>query len=139
MKLFWLLTLPRVFLGAVFLLGAVDGFAFVATGAHLIHPPTSHAGLRLEDALKATGFFWPLMKTVELIGAACLLTNRAPAFGLALLAPVIAVVALFHAFLNPQGIPLAALLVVCAALLLRAYQARYAALFDSGPVPGQQA
>ena len=67
-----------------------------------------------------------------LIGAICLLTNRAPALGLALLAPIMAVVVLFHAFLNPQGIPIAALLVVCGALLLRSYASRYAHLLEPG-------
>ena len=132
MSKFWLLTVPRVVLGVVFLAGAFDGFAFIATGTHLVHPPTSERGLQFEAALKSVGFLWPLMKTVELAGAACLLSNRAPAFGLALLAPVMAVVVLFHGFLNPQGAPLAALLVVCGALLLRSYAPRYARLFESG-------
>lgn len=132
MSKFWLLSVPRVVLGIVFLAGAIDGFYFIATGTHLVHPPTSQRGLHFEDALKSVGFFWPLMKTVELIGASCLLTNRAPAFGLALLSPIMAVVVLFHALLNPQGAPLAALLVVNGALLLRAYAPRFARLFGSG-------
>lgn len=132
MSTFCLLTLPRLVLGFVFLVGAIDGFAFIATGAHLVHPPTSERGLAFEAALQSAGFLWPLMKTVELIGAVCLLTHRAPAFGLALLAPVMAVVVLFHGFLNPEGAPIAALLVVCGALLLRAYAPRYARLFESG-------
>jgi putative oxidoreductase len=131
-KKFWLLTVPRVLLGIIFLAGAIDGFSFITTGAHLVHPPTSQRGLQFEEALKSVGFLWPLMKTVELIGAVCLLTNRAPAFGLALLSPIMAVVVLFHGFLNPQGAPLAALLVVCGALLLRAYAPRFARLFESG-------
>ncbi len=135
MNALWLLTVPRVALGVVFLLGAIDGFAFIATGTHLVHPPTSERGLQFEAALQRVGFLWPLMKTVELIGAACLLTNRAPAFGLALLSPVMAVVVLFHGFLNPQGLPIAALLVVCGAVLLRAYRPRYALLFASGSPP----
>jgi putative oxidoreductase len=69
------------------------------------------------------------MKTVELIGAVCLLSNRAPAFGL--VAPVMTVIVLFHAFLNPQGIPLALVLVICGALLLRAFASRYGAMFRS--------
>lgn len=129
MSKFWLSTLPRVLLGLIFLAGAIDGFTFIATGAHLLHPPTSERGLQFEEALKAAGFLWPLMKTVELIGAICLLTNRAPAFGLVLLAPIMTVVVLFHLFLNPQGIPLALALVVCGALLLRAYANRYVRLF----------
>jgi putative oxidoreductase len=132
MKRFWLLHLPRVLLGVIFLAGAIDGFAFVFTGEHLLHPPTAERGLELEEALKATGFFWPFMKTVELIGALCLLTNRAAAFGLAVLSPLIAVIVLFHVLLNPQGIPLAVVLLVCAVLLYVAYAPRYASLFAPG-------
>jgi hypothetical protein len=132
MKRFWLLHLPRVILGLIFLAGAIDGFAFVFTGEHLLHPPTADPGLELEEALKATGFFWPFMKTVELIGALCLLTNWAPAFGLAILSPLVAVIVLFHVFLNPQGIPLAVVLLICVALLYRAYAPRYASLFAPG-------
>jgi putative oxidoreductase len=139
-KGFWLLTLPRLTLGLIFLVGAMDGFVFISTGAHLVHPPTALRGLQFEEALKAAGFLWPLMKTVELVGAACLLTNRAPALGLALLSPVIAVVVLFHAVLNPAGIPLAVVLVVCGALLLRSYRPRFARLLDHGaPPPGAAA
>lgn len=125
----WSVTIPRVILGALFLFGAIDGFAFVFTGQHLVHPPTSERGLQFEQALKATGFFWPLMKIVELVGAVCLLTNRAPAFGLAILAPLMTVIVLFHLFLNPQGIPLAILLVLCGGALLYAYADRYRGLF----------
>jgi hypothetical protein len=129
MRRFWLVGVPRVLLGIIFLAGAIDGFWFVFTGNHLVHPPTSPRGLEFEAALKAAGFFWPLMKAVELTGAISLLANRAPAFGLAILLPIMTVVVLFHFFLNPQGIPLALVLVVCTALLLRAYAPRYAALF----------
>ena len=76
---------------------------------------------QLEGVLIASGFFWPLLKTVNLVGALCLLTNRAPAFGFALIVPVITVIVLFHLFLNPQGLPMAASLVVCSLLLIRAY------------------
>ncbi len=130
---FWLLTAPRVTLGVVFLFGAIDGFAFIFTGTHLVHPPTSMRGLQFEAALQSADFFWPLMKAIELVGAVCLLTHRAPAFGLALLTPLMTVAVLFHGFLNPQGAPIAALLVICGALLLRAYAPRYARLFESGP------
>lgn len=135
MKTFWLLTLPRVVLGLVFLAGAIDGFTFIATGAHLVNPSTAPPGLQFQLALEATGFMWPLMKTIEMVGAICLLSNRAPAFGLAVLAPVMTVVTLFHLVLNPQGIPLAVLLVVCGGLLLRAYAPRYASLFERGAPP----
>jgi putative oxidoreductase len=125
----WRVAVPRVLLGLIFLAAAIDGFAYVFTGSELADPPTSPAGLQLKDALKATGFFWPFMKTIEIVGAGCLLLNRAPAFGLALLSPIMASVVLFHLVLNPQGWPLAAALVVCGALLLHAYAPRYKGMF----------
>ena len=47
---------------------------------------------RVRAALQNSGFFWPMLKTVNLLGALSLLLNIVPAFGLALLAPVIAVI-----------------------------------------------
>ena len=119
---------PRILLALIFLLGAIDGFAWMLTGNHLIHPPTSDAGLRFEAGLQAGGFIWPLMKTIDLIAALCLLFNRAPAAGLLLLLPIITVIILFHLVLNPGGIPVAALLAVLTGMLLFAYRDRYAAL-----------
>ncbi|WP_170332097.1 DoxX family protein [Ruegeria arenilitoris] len=128
---------PRLLLGGIFLMGALDGFAFIFTGAHLIHPPTSSAGLALEAALKEAGFLWPLMKGVELAGALLLLSNRAPALGLALLAPIMAVIVLFHATLNPGGLPLAFVLIVCGILILWVQRSRFSVLFETG-TPGAE-
>jgi hypothetical protein len=125
------ITLPRLILGALFLLSAVDGFYFIFTGGRIIHPPTSARGEEFERALIASGFFWPLLKTVNLVGALCLLTNRAPAFGFALIVPVITVIVGFHLFLNPQGLPMAAVMVVCSLLLMRAYWPQYRGLFEA--------
>ena len=123
-------TVPRVILAILFLIGVVDGYWFVFTGRNVIHPPTSERLLKFEGALKETGFFWPFMKTVDLAGAACLLFNVAPAFGLALLAPTMAIVVLAQTILNPRGIPIAVVMIVCGALLAYAYADRYAALFQ---------
>lgn len=127
-----LAALPRVLLGLIFLAGALDGFWFIFTGQHAIHPPTSDAGLAFEAALKATGFFWPLMKSVELVAALCLLSNKAPALGLALLAPLLAVIVLFHLVLNPGGIPLAIILILLSGILAFQYRRRFAGLIGSG-------
>jgi hypothetical protein len=129
MRQILLVTVPRVLLGLLFLVSAVDGFWWLATGAHLIHPPTSERGVAFETALQNAGFFWPLLKTVNLAGALSLLLNIVPAFGLALLAPVMTVIVLFQLVINPQGIPVAIILVVLGSLLVWAYRERYAALF----------
>lgn len=101
----------------------------MAGDGHQPHPsPTSERGLACETALQNSGFLWPLLKTVNLVGGLSLLLNVAPAFGLALIAPVMTVIVLFHLVLNPQGLPVAGLLVLFGGLLVHAYRYRYAAL-----------
>lgn len=119
---------PRVLLGLLFLVSAVDGLAWVFTGHNVINPPTSAAGHRFEDALKESGFIWPLMKTIDLVAALGLLFNRAPAAALLLLLPIITVIILFHLVLNPGGTPVAIVLAILTGMLLFAYRDRYAAL-----------
>ncbi len=128
MKTALLVTIPRVLLGLIFLVSAVDGFWWMATGSHLIHPPTSEQGLALEAVLQSS-FIWPMVKFVNLTGALSLLANVAPAFGLALIAPIMTVIVFFHLVLNPQGLPVAIILVVLGLALVFAYRQRYAALF----------
>lgn len=128
MRNFLMIALPRIVLGLLFLVSAVDGFWWMATGNHLIHPPTSPRGLEFEAALQNAGFFWPLLKAVNLIGGLSLLLNVVPALGLALIAPVMTVIVLFHFAINPQGIPVAIILIVTGGLLVFAYRERYTAL-----------
>ena len=128
MKNLLLVTVPRILLGLIFLVSAVDGFWWMATGHNLIHPPTSEQGLALEAVLQHS-FIWPMVKVVNLTGALSLLANIAPAFGLALIAPIMTVIVFFHLVLNPQGLPVAIILVVLGLLLVWAYRGRYAALF----------
>lgn len=140
LKQILMVSAPRILLGGIFLIGAADGFAFILTGSHLIHPPTSAQGLAFEAALKESGFFWPLMKAIELIGALLLLSNRAPALGLALLAPIMTVIVLFHAVLNPGGLPLAFILILTSGLVFWTNRSRYAALLSPGtPEPAAKA
>ena len=120
---------PRVLLALIFLVGAANGFAWMITGHDLIHPPISDAGMRFEAALRESGFLWPLMKSIDLIAGLMLLFNRAPAFALLLLLPIIAVIVLFHLVLNPGGIPVAIVLSALTAMLLFAWRDRYAPLF----------
>ncbi len=123
-----LVTIPRVLLGLIFLLSAVDGFYAMATGHRLIHPPVSPRGELFEQGLINAGFFWPFLKIVNLLGGLSLLFNIMPALGLALIAPVMAVIVLFHLTINPGGLPVALILVVTGGLLVYAYRDRYAAL-----------
>jgi len=120
-----LIDVPRILLGLLFLVAAIDGFFWMATGGHLIHPPTSPAGLAFEDGLKRSGFIWPLMKSIDLVAGLCLLFNRFPALALLALLPIITVIIFFHLVLNPGGIPVAAILAALTGMLLFGYRDRY--------------
>lgn len=111
-------TAPRILLGAIFLFFGIDGYVFVFTGGNIVTPPVSEAGNAFVTALQASGFFWPFMKGIFIIGGLMLLLNRAPALALALLAPGMSIIVLFHFVLNPGGIPIAIILIVLGSLVL---------------------
>jgi len=118
----------RILLGLLFVVSGADGFYFLATGENFIHPPTSPAAMAFEEALLATGFMWPLVKIMNLLGGASLLLSCKPAFGLAIIMPAITVITLFHLVLNPAGIAIAAVMDLTAATLAYAYRHQYAAM-----------
>jgi hypothetical protein len=69
------------------------------------------------SGLVTSGYFMPVLKLVETVGGLLLLMRRWSALALVLLAPVVVHIFLFHAFLAPEGMPLAVALVVLEAYL----------------------
>src|SRR5439155_24306793 len=67
-------------------------------------PPGSVA---FAGALMQTGYMFQLIKGTEVVAGALLLANRFVPLALALLAPVIVNIVLFHAFLSPSGLGIA--------------------------------
>ena len=57
----------------------------------------------------ATGYMWPLIKSVEIFAGALLLSGRLVPFALTLLAPIVVNIVALHTFLAPQGLPVALL------------------------------
>ena len=127
----WLVTIPRIVLGVIFASAALSYFWMQIFGWPLLPVQISEQGLHFALSIIRTGYLWPLMKSINLVAGMLLIANRAPAFALALLAPITVVIIWFQIFLNPLPIPLAtvAVVVVCELLLLRAYAAHYAGMF----------
>ncbi len=69
------------------------------------------------SGLVSTGYFMTILKLVETVGGILLLTRRWVPLALVLLAPVVVHIFLFHAFLAPEGMPMAVALVVLEAYL----------------------
>ncbi|CAM3111059.1 hypothetical protein PANO111632_03815 [Paracoccus nototheniae] len=124
-KALWL-HVPRLLLGLQFVVSGTDGFYFLATGENLIHPPATPDARALEEAMLASGFMWPLVKAVNLLGGMSLLLNFRPAFGLAIIMPAITVITLYHLTLNPAGVPAAIVMDLLAGVLAYAYRRNYA-------------
>ena len=99
-------AVPRVLLGAVFLLAGVAG---------LLHLIPEEPGLTGPAALYAAGlsgsYLLTLVKLTQLVVGALLLSNRFVPLALTLLAPVLVNITAFHLFYAPSGLPLVFVLV----------------------------
>jgi uncharacterized membrane protein YphA (DoxX/SURF4 family) len=101
--------IARILLGLTFFVFGLNGFF------HFIPQPKdamSQGAMDFFGALMKTNYMIPLIFTTQILGGALLLLNRFVPLALALLAPVIVNIILFHLFLAPSGIPVATVVLV---------------------------
>jgi len=91
----WLWRAARWLYGGYFLFVAVMVVRMLWFGAPGVHEPTA-ASKAFTDAMNASGFLNPLLMVDYALGGAALLFRRTAPLGLALLAPPIVVIFLFH-------------------------------------------
>lgn len=113
-------TIARVVFGLIWLVFGLNGFL------HFLPQPAmpERAGA-FAGALLATGYMFPLIKGVEVVAGALLLTNRFVPVALAIVAPNVVNIFLFHAFLEPAGIVLALVVLVLEVYLAWTYRETY--------------
>lgn len=101
--------IARVLLGLIFVVFGLNGFL------HFIHmpPPAGEAAKQFGTALASTGYF-SVIFFLQILGGALVLLGWV-ALGLVVLCPIIVNIVLFHAFMAPEGLPLA---IVCSVLAL---------------------
>src|SRR5258706_814056 len=97
-------TAVRILLGLVFFVFGLNAFL-----GFIPQPPMPDKAGAFMGALAATGYMFPLIKGVEVIGGAMLLSNRFVPLALVLLAPNVVNIVLFHAVLAPGGLGIALL------------------------------
>ena len=103
-------TASRVLLGLVFVVMGLNGVhPFLPQPAEGSMPA---AAMAMSVALFKTGYFIPMLGLTQTLAGLLLLANRYVPLALTLLAPVLVNIVAYHAFLAPQGMPLA--IVVCA-------------------------
>ena len=111
-------TIARVILGLIFVVFGLNGFLqFIPMPA-----PTGIAG-QFAGALYLSHYLVVIM-LIQVLAGILLIANRFVPLGLTLLGPVIANIFFFHAFMDPSGLPMAA--VVTLLWLLVAYSVRSA-------------
>ena len=89
-------TIARLALGLIFFVFGLNGFFHF-----LPQPPAPPRAMAFAGALFASGYFFPLLKAVEVTAGALLLAGALVPFALTLLAPIIVNIVAFHLFLAP--------------------------------------
>jgi hypothetical protein len=137
----WLVTVPRIVLGAIFAGAALSYFWSVVFGWMLLPIPITVQAMQSAGVIIKIGCLWPTMKAINLLAGILLMANRAPAFAVTLLLPVTVVIVWFQIFLNPLPIPVATvvLAVLCELMLVDAYVGRYVSMFVNDTWSRQEA
>ena len=121
-----LYTAGRLTLGLIFFVFGLNGFL------HFIpQPPPTGPGLAFAGGLMAVGYFFPLLKGIEVAVSLLLLSNRFVPLALAVLAPIVVNILAFHLFVAPAGLPLALLILALEIGLARANRAVFAPMLQA--------
>ena len=99
-------------MGLIFFVFGLNGFLHFIPDPELTGDAATYMG-----GLGTAGYFFPVLKIVEITAGFLLLIRKFPALALVLLVPVVVQIFLFHAFLEPQGLVLAGPLLAIEAYL----------------------
>jgi uncharacterized membrane protein YphA (DoxX/SURF4 family) len=119
-------------LGFVFLAFGLNGFVHFIPQIKMGNP-----ALKFFIGVAATGYLLPLLYITQATAGALLLVGLFVPLALAILAPIVVNILLFHLFLAPQGIPLALMLVAFEVSLAWAYRDAFAPMLQAQAVPDQ--
>ena len=119
-------TAARILLGLVFLVFGLNGFL-----NFIPQPPPPDRAMAFMGALAGTGYMFPLIKGVEVVAGAMLLSNRFVPLALALLAPNVVNIVLFHSVLAPAGLPVALMVLALELYAAWSYRRAYAPMLHA--------
>src|SRR3981081_2618728 len=118
-------AIARYLVGVIFLVFGLNGFLnFIPP------PPPGGVAGQFMGALYASHYLWVIF-AFQVVAAILLLANRYVPLAVAMLAPVIVNILVFHALMAPSGLPLALLVAVLGALIFVDGRRAFAGLFQS--------
>ncbi len=112
-----------VLLGLIFFVFGLNGFL-----QFLKLPPMGGGAADFLSAMIHTGYLFPLLKGTEVACGFLLLTGFFVPLALVVLAPISLNIVLFHAFLAPEGLPIAAGIVGLHLIVAFFYRAHFASV-----------
>ena len=116
----------RLLLGLLFLVFGLNGFF-----NFLPMPPPPEAAMKFLGGLFGAGYFFPFLKSVEVICSLLLLSGFFAPLALVILAPIVVNIFLFHTILAPAGAPLAILILVLEVIAAWGYRDKFAPLLKA--------
>ncbi len=120
----------RILLGFLYLVFGLDYFL------HFIPYEPNHTGrvAAFKAALVGSGYFYPMIKSIQVVGGLSLLINRYAPFFAVVLFPLSLNVFLYHTVLVPSGWLMGVFLLVPNLFLGYAYRKYYSGMFVRKPV-----
>ena len=124
------ITISRIILGFIYLVFGLDYFF------HFIPYEPNHTGkvAAFKAALMSVGYFYPMIKSIQIVGGLSLLLNRYAPFFAVVLFPISVNVFLYHTILVPSGWLMGVLLIVPNLFLGYAYRNYYRGMFVRKPL-----
>lgn len=114
------------------LIGLLLLFSSISYFLHLFPEPSLSGNMKLfNDGIKASGYLMPLVKTIEFVCGLSFITAKFNKLTYILLMPVTVNIICTHIFLAPDGIPLAAFLLLGNLFLIYSKWDSYKDLFTA--------
>ena len=122
-------TIFRILLGFIYLVFGLDYYF------HFIPYQPNHTGIvaAFKKALMDVGYFYPMIKSIQIVGGISLLVNRYAPFFAVVLFPISLNVLLYHTILVPSGWLMGVFLIVPNLFLGYAYHKYYSGMFVRKP------
>ena len=123
-------TIARYLLGLIFTVFGLNGFLHFIPAA----PPSSPLALQFLTVLTASHYMMPVF-AVQLVGGLLLLSGRYVPLALAILAPVIFNILTYHLTMDPGGIILGLIALICWSIVFASVRSNFRGLFESRTTP----
>ena len=125
--------IARILLGLVFVVFSANYFVpFLPAPSNM--PP---GAIAFAMAFVGSGFM-TFIKVIEMASGLALLANRFTPLALALLAPIVVGIVVFHLLLAPSGMPIAGLVLVLEVVLAWSYRRSFAPMLRARVTPQEQ-